>query len=330
MSFVTAADVDTYQVLWEEYPLSVVIANGAVSATVYPGPEQATDQNLLFASLPVEPELYYSLTLSMDNTNAVLIANDLVTSFYFPLLYPDANPDWGESPQGPPLFAQHMGPVYIGCQPQRYTVYAGGLGGSSVAEYECPAGEVVSLDVNFEDFPGRSLAGVKVTCMEAIGTADSDWLGNPPPPDGNYSIQTLDLLNFTAVEVQYGDLVDSLNTTTTNTVGANSSSDDLSSENFKLLDCHGAPVRGIRVRYGDHIDAISLLCDLGNYFAGQLLSAVRWRHPLSVEQLARSAASLGGVVWDFRNISQLQYWTVVEQTAEEMYYPKSIPNGTVL
>ena len=330
MSFFSPSDVTAYQVLWSEDPLFVGIEQGKVFAYVGPRPGLPAEQKLLFASLPIEAEVFYQLSLGMDSKTAILSLNEQQTVFFFPEVFPAADPDSGESSQGPALFSEHEGPIYMGCQAERHTERVGGPGGGeSPGKFTCPSGGSVSvLKARFQNETGSSIVQLQVVCE---GGTESEWLGNNPD-SGDLIEESLSLEGFSVLRVQHGDLVNMLSTGDGSHVGPTPADDADDRNPVQTLDCKGAPLIGISVFYGEAIDAISLSCGKGGFFRGHLMSAVRWRQNLPAQQIAASAAQLGQVVWDFRSQSPLEFWTVVEKqdNAAAPYFPQRFPNGSVL
>ena len=110
----TSHHTHTVQVLFDEYPLVLLLENAEVKAVVYPRADSEVSDTLLDLSLPVTPYTHCTVTLSMDMDAARLTLNGQQTDFFFPVLEPTFLEARGQKDRGPFLFGAFEGPAYIG------------------------------------------------------------------------------------------------------------------------------------------------------------------------------------------------------------------------
>lgn len=110
VSFATGGDVDSYQVLWFEFPLVLSIASSELRVVVYPNPDSTSENSLpLLMTHLLLADTFYAVSLTMNDTVAALNVNGVKTSFGFEAVNPAAVLDNQEKPSGPYNFVDHTG-----------------------------------------------------------------------------------------------------------------------------------------------------------------------------------------------------------------------------
>eukprot|EP00808_Paulinella_micropora_P023582 g11939.t1 len=297
--------------VWSEKPLLIAISAGYLQATVFPAAHSESSELLFFAQYPIKAKNFYAVSLALKEDEGDLAVNGNMVTFVFPVFNSSLNIKNGLAQSGPSRFEPHTPAITVGCEQARSTQRFGGPGGTRMASFSCKNNATIqTMNVSFSAPPGNSLRAMQVTCTD--GTK-SGWLGNVSLLDKETQAALTAIDEVTSLTAQYGLLVNRIGlrnppseVNLTQVVGADPPAQNtLQSGN---LNCRGAPIVGVQLAFGEHIDSIALKCEQGAYFKGALLNALRWREYLNTSQLFSVAKALGGVVWNFESSGQLGRW----------------------